>query len=112
MNSLMAWSLSVEVLVTPVVRMSMLIWPVFGSVAACYIACLISLIASSRSCFSTSLDSLILAMASDSLIMDSSYRGVAVIVLLVFPKDLMLQYSCTRSIVIDSVSFGLHVFLA
>ena len=89
----MALSLSYEVLVTPVVMISMFICPVLGSVAAYCIACLISLTASSKSHFSTSCDSLILAIASDSLIIDSNYLGVAVIVLLVLPKLLIATYS-------------------
>jgi len=86
-----------EVLDCPVVSKSMLIYPVVGSVAAYCIAFLIRRVASSKSHFSTFLDSLIFALASESLIMDSSYLGVAVIVFVVFPSALILTYSLTKS---------------
>lgn len=108
----MAANLCADVFVYPVVIMSMLISPVVGSVADYCRACLISLTPSSTSLFSTNGESLILARDSEILIIDSSYLGVAVIVFLVLPRVLILTYSCTRSIVISSVIFGLQVFLA
>lgn len=57
-------------------------WPVTGSVAAYYVATLMSLTASSTSLLLTVSDSLILAKASESLIKDSSYLGVAVMTFL------------------------------
>ena len=76
--------------------MSISICPVFGSVALCCMAERINLTASSMSLYSTSFESLILARASEILIKDSSYLGVAVIVFLLTPMDLILLYSLTN----------------
>jgi hypothetical protein len=89
--------LSALVLLTPVVMMSISISPVVGSVALYCIAVLMSLTASSTSCFSTVSLNLIFAKASAILIIDSSYLGVAVIVFLEFPRLLILVYSYTNS---------------
>ena len=48
------------------------------------------------SLYSTSFESLILARASEILIKDSSCLGVAVIVFLLTPMDLILLYSLTN----------------
>lgn len=69
----------------PVAMISISISPVFGSVALYCIAVFINLTASSISFFSTKSLSLILATASASLIIDSNYLGVAVIVFLELP---------------------------
>lgn len=82
-------TLSEEVLEIPVLIISISISPVDGSVALYYIAVFISLTASSTSLFSTVSLSLILAIASAILIIDSSYLGVAVIVFLLFPMLLI-----------------------
>lgn len=76
----------------PVAMISMSISPVVGSVALCCMADLINLTASSMSLFSTVSESLILAIDSAILIIDSSYLGVAVIVFLLLPIDLIWQY--------------------
>ena len=90
-------TLSDEVLDTPVLIISISISPVLGSVALYCMAVLISLTASSTSLFSTVSLSLILAIPSEILIIDSSYLGVAVIVFLLFPMLLILVYSYTKS---------------
>lgn len=77
--------LSAEVLLIPVVMISISIRPVVGSIALYYIAVLISLTASSTSLFSTVLLNLILATDSAILIIDSNCLGVAVIVFFEFP---------------------------
>lgn len=64
--------------------------PVVGSVADCWVAILIKLMASSTSVISTVCESLILAIAYDNLIKDSNCLGVAEIIFLLMPKDLML----------------------
>jgi hypothetical protein len=92
--------LSAVELDTPVVIISMSISPVVGSVALYYIAALIKRTASSTSFFSTVSDSLIFAKASEILIIDSNYLGVAVIVFLEIPIFRILAYSWTRSITI------------
>ena len=79
------FTLSEEVLEIPVLMISISISPVDGSVALYYIAVLINLTASSTSLFSTVSLSLILAIASAILIIDSSYLGVAVMVFLLLP---------------------------
>ena len=89
MNSLSSLTLFVEVAETPVAIISMSISPVFGSVALCYIAVLINLTASSMSLFSTLSERRILAIDSAILIKDSSCLGVAVIVFLLLPIDLI-----------------------
>lgn len=71
---------STEVVETPVAIISISTIPVVGSVALCYIAVLIRRTASSTSFFSTMELNLILATDSASLIIDSNYRGVAVMV--------------------------------
>ena len=86
--------------------MSMSIYPVFGSVALCCIADLMSLTASSTSLCSTSFESLIFASASEILIRDSSYLGVAVIVFLFTPMDLILLYSYTNEFLILLLMVG------
>lgn len=87
----------VEVDETPVAIMSMSISPVFGSVALYYIAVLIRRTASSISDFATVSERRIFATDSASLIIDSSYLGVAVIVFLLLPKDRILRYSLTST---------------
>lgn len=78
---------------TPVVMISISISPVIGSVADCYIAVFISLTASSISLFSIVSLNLIFATASASLIVDSNYLGVAVMVFLELPRLLIFVYS-------------------
>ena len=112
MNSLITLILSAEVYAIPVVMISMSIWPVFGSVALCCIAVRISLTASSMSRRSTVSDNLILASASEILINDSSWRGVAVIVFLFRPIDLIFWYSCTKMFTVSSGMLGCTVLLA
>ena len=85
--------LSTDVLLTPVAMMSISISPVVGSVALYCIAVFISLTDSSTSLFSIVSLSLIFAIDSAILIIDSNYLGVAVIVFLEFPIDLILVYS-------------------
>lgn len=91
-------TLSPLVLDCPVVMMSISISPVIGSVALYCMAVLISLTDSSTSLFSTVSDSLILAIDSAILIIDSNYLGVAVIVFLELPILLILVYSYMKSI--------------
>ena len=98
MKSQIIFSLCAEVFVWPVVMMSILISPVVGSVADYCKAILISLTASSMSTFSTHYESLILAIDSDNLIIDSSCLGVAVTVFLELPSDRILRYSWMRSV--------------
>lgn len=86
-------TLSVDDYETPVVIISISISPVIGSVALCCIAVLINLTASSISLFSIVSLNLIFATASASLIVDSSYLGVAVIVFFELPRLLILVYS-------------------
>lgn len=71
----------------------MSIFPVLGSVALCYIACLINLTASSTSVTSTVSESRIFARASEIRIIDSNYLGVAVIVFFALPILLIDVYS-------------------
>ena len=97
---------------SPVVIISILIFPVFGSVADYCNAFLINLTASSTSCFSTNNDSLIFAKDSAILIIDSNYLGVAVTVLVTLPWLLSFIYSYRRSSEISSFIFGLIFFLA
>jgi hypothetical protein len=89
----MILSFSELVFVCPVVRISMLILPVVGSVADCWRAFLINITASSTSLFSTYSDRRIFARDSEIRIMDSSYLGVAVTVLVVFPRARIFTYS-------------------
>ena len=84
-NSQISFTLLVDVADIPVVMMSISISPVFGSVALYYIAVFISLTASSMCHLSTLLESCILAIDSEILIKDSSWRAVAVIVFLLLP---------------------------
>lgn len=77
--------------------MSISISPVDGSVADYWRAVFINLTDSSTSLDSTIGDNLILARASESLIIDSNYLGVAVIVFLEFPILLIFVYSVTKS---------------
>ena len=77
--------------VLPVVMMSISISPVVGSVAACCVAIFIRVMAYSTSLTITSLESRILAKASLSRIRDSSCRGVAVIIFLLFPRCLISE---------------------
>lgn len=84
-KSQIALILSGEDFASPVVIISILIFPVLGSVADCYKAFFINLTASSTSCFSTWGESLIFASDSAILIIDSSYLGVAVTVLVTLP---------------------------
>jgi hypothetical protein len=93
MKSQSTFTLAAEDAVNPVVRRPISISPVVGSVALYYIACLISLTASSTSFFSTSVARRIFAIASDILIMDSSCLGVAVMVFFALPIFLILLYS-------------------
>jgi hypothetical protein len=81
------------VLETPVAIISISISPVAGSVALYCIAALINLTASSTSLFSIVSLSLILAIASEILIIDSSYLGVAVMVFFELPMLLIFVYS-------------------
>lgn len=80
---------SVVEVVIPVAMISISISPVVGSVALCCIAVFINLTASSMSLFSTVSESLIFAIDSAILIIDSSYLGVAVIVFFELPIDLI-----------------------
>ena len=79
--------------VFPVAIMSMSTIPVSGSVADLRVAKLIKSIAYSASSADTSVDSRILAKASLSLIIDSSSRGVADMVLKLCPSALSRRYS-------------------
>jgi len=83
-------TLSLDDYETPVAMISISISPVIGSVALYCIAVLISLTASSISLFSITSLSLIFAIASANLMVDSSYLGVAVIVFLELPRLLIL----------------------
>jgi len=87
----------------PVVIISMSIFPVFGSVALCCIAVLIRETASSTSLTSTVSESRILAIDSETLIIDSSCLGVAVIVFSELPRLLILVYSVTSAFTAESV---------
>ena len=83
-----------------------------GSVALYYIACLINRTASSTSFIETSVARRILAIDSDIRTIDSSYRGVAVIVFLEFPIFLIAVYSLIRASEALSESKGCELYLA
>jgi len=88
-NSHISTTFVCELAEYPVVRRPISIAPVFGSVALYYIACLIKRTASSTSFLVTSGANRIFAIASEILIIDSSYLGVAVIVFFAFPRFLI-----------------------
>ena len=111
-NSVIYLTLSADVCAIPVAIISMSIYPVFGSVALCCMADRIGLTASSMSLYSTSLESLIFAKASEILINDSNYLGVAVIVFLLTPIDLILLYSATKVFFMALEIVGEMVLLA
>ena len=112
MNSQIFLTRSELVALTPVVMIPISISPVLGSVADYFIAVLIRRTASCMSCSATSVAKRILAIASEILIMESNYLGVAVIVFLVLPMARIFLYSLTRVMTRPSGIVGLTNFLA
>jgi len=102
MKSQMSLIRFAELAEIPVVIMSMSMNPVFGSVALCCIAVLIRETASSTSLTSTVSESRILAIDSETLIIDSSCLGVAVIVFYELPRLLIFVYSLTSALTAES----------
>jgi len=96
----------------PVAITSISISPVVGSVAAYYVATLISLNASSTSSFSTTYEYFIFASASANLIADSNCLGVEVITFRELPKPLISTYPFTNNSIVELVSLGLIFYLA